>query len=122
MKTVRTLKKLTLQEQAIGAVVQHEANQLRRLLKMKEGHKKSRVRLIKVNISKGKLVSKEDIDQMKLEEEEKEEKAIQKQLRAEQKKASKGKKKLVIPKARKQKKVSFASVESIEFHVWTDTG
>ena len=54
---------------------------------------------------------------MKLEEEEKEEKAVQKQLRAKQKKVSKGKKKLVIPKARKQKKVSFASVESIEFHV-----
>ena len=89
---------------------------------MKERHKKNRVRLIKVNFSKGKLVSKENIDQMKLEEEEKEEKAIQKQLRAEQKKASKGKKKLVIPKARNQKKVSFASVESIEFHVWTDTG
>ena len=68
---------------------------------MKEGHKKSRVRLIKVNFSKGKLVSKEDIDQMKLEEEEKEEKAVQKQLRAEQKKVSKGKKKLVILKAKK---------------------
>jgi len=79
---------------------------------MKKGYKKSRVRLIKVNFLKGKLVSKEDIDQMKLEEEEKEEKAVQKQLRAEQKKVSKGKK-LVIPKARKQKKVSFASVESI---------
>ena len=70
---------------------------------MKKGYKKSRVRLIKVNFLKGKLVSKEDIDQMKLEEEEKEEKAVQKQLRAEQKKVSKGKK-LVIPKARKQKK------------------
>ena len=78
VKTVRILEKLTFQEQAMGAVVQHEANQLRRQLKMKEGHKKSRVRLIKVNFLKGKLVSKEDIDQMKLEEEEKEEKAVQK--------------------------------------------
>ena len=34
-------------------------------------------------------------------EEEKEEKVVQKQLKAEQKKASQGKKKLVIPKARK---------------------
>ena len=68
---------------------------------MKKGYKKSRVRLIKVNFLKGKLVSKEDIDQMKLEEEEKEEKAVQKQLRAKQEKASKGKKKLVIPKAGK---------------------
>ena len=84
---------------------------------MKKGHKKSRVRLIKVNFSKSKLVSKEDIDQMKLEEEEKEEKAVQKQLRAEQKKVSKSKKKLVILKTKKQKKVSFALVESIEFYV-----
>ena len=56
------------------------------------------------------------------EEEEKEKKAVQKQLKAKQKKVSKDKKKLVIPKARKQKKVSFESVESIEFHFWTDTG
>jgi len=43
---------------------------------MKEEYKKSRVRLIKVNFLKDKLVSKENIDQMKLEEEEKKEKAV----------------------------------------------
>jgi len=89
---------------------------------MKEGHKKSRVRLVKVNLSNGRLLSQEDIDQLKLEEEEKEAKAAQKQLRAEQKKVNHGKKKTVIPRARKQKKVSFASIESIEIHIWTDTG
>ena len=122
VKTVRTLAKLSLQEQAMGAVVQHEAKQLRGRLKMKEGHKKSRVRLVKVNLSNGRLLSQEDIDQMKLEEEEKESKAVQKQLRAKAKKVTQGKKKLFIPKAWKQKNVSCASVESIEFHIWTDTG
>ena len=57
-------------------------------MKIKEEHKNSRVKLIKVNFSKGKLVSKEDIDQIKLKEEEKEKKAVQKQLKAKQKKAS----------------------------------
>jgi len=106
----------------MGEVVKHEADQLRKRLKIKEGHKKSRVRLVKVNLSNSRLLSQEDIDQLKLEEEEKEAKAAQKQLRAEQKKANQGKKKTVIPRARKQKKVSFASIESIEIHIWTDTG
>jgi len=59
---------------------------------------------------------------LKLEEEEEEAKAAQKQLRAEQKKVNQGKKKTVIPRDRKQKKVSFASIEYIEIHIWTDTG
>ena len=122
VKTIRTLAKLSLQEQVMGAVVQHEANQLRGRLKIKEGHRKSRVRLVKVNMSNGRLLNQEDIDQLKLEEEEKQAEAVQKQIRAEGKKATQGKKKLAIPRARKQKKVSFASVESIEFHIWTDIG
>lgn len=122
MKTIRTLAKLSLQEQALGAVVKHEADQLKGRLKMKEGHRKSRVRLVKVNMSNGILITKEEIDQLKLELEEKEAKAAEKQLRAEEKKSRQGQKQLAIPRPRKQKKVSFASVESIEFHVLTDTG
>ena len=57
VKTVRTLVKLSLQEQAMGEVVKHEADQLRKRLKIKEGHKKSRVRLVKVNLSNGRLLS-----------------------------------------------------------------
>ena len=89
---------------------------------MKKRHKKSRVRLMKVNMTNGLLVTNEEINQMKLEEEEREEKAAQKQLRAKQKKSHQSKKKLAIPKVRRQKKVSFASIESIEFHILTDTG
>ena len=88
---------------------------------MKDGHKKNRVRLIKVNMSNGILITNEEIDQLKLELEEKEAKAAEKQLRAE-KKSQQGKKKIAIPRPRRQKKVSFASVESVEFHVLTDTG
>ncbi|KAI9859401.1 MAG: hypothetical protein M1813_006738 [Trichoglossum hirsutum] len=62
IKTIRTLAKLSLQEQAIGAVVQHEANQLRGRLKMKDEHKKNRVRLIKDDMSNGMLIIKKEID------------------------------------------------------------
>ena len=86
MKTVRMLAKLSLQEQAMGAMVEHEAKQLRGQLKMKDGHKKNRVRLVKVNMSNGILITNEEIDQLKLELEEKEAKAAEKQLRAEKKK------------------------------------
>ncbi len=89
---------------------------------MKDGHKKNRVRLVKVNMSNGILITNEEIDQLKLELEEKEAKAAEKQLRAEKKKSQQGKKKITIPRPRRQKKVSFASVESVEFHVLTDTG
>ena len=88
---------------------------------MKDGHKKNRVRLVKVNMSNGILITNEEIDQLKLELEEKEAKAAEKQLRAEKKKSQQGKK-ITIPRPRRQKKVSFASVESIEFHVLTNTG
>ena len=57
VKTVRMLVKLSLQEQAMGEVVKHEADQLRKQLKIKEGYKKSRVRLVKVNLSNGRLLS-----------------------------------------------------------------
>jgi len=90
-------------------------------LKIKDGHKKNRVRLVKVNMSNGILITNEEIDQLKLELEEKEAKAAEKQLRAEKKKSQQSKKKITIPRPRRQKKVSFASVESIEFHVLTDT-
>jgi hypothetical protein len=122
IKTIRTLAKLSLQEQAMGAVVEHEAKQLRGRLKMKDGHKKSRVRLVKVNMSNGILITNEEIDQLKLQLEEKEALAAEKQLRAEAKKLRQSKKQLAIPRPRRQKKVSFASVQSIEFHVLTDTG
>jgi len=67
MKTIRMLAKLSLQEQAMGAMVEHEAKQLRGRLKMKDGHKKNRVRLVKVNMSNGILITNEEIDQLKLE-------------------------------------------------------
>ena len=72
-------------------------------------------------MSNGILITNEEIDQLKLKLEEKEAKAAEKQLRAE-KKSQQGKKKIAIPRPRRQKKVSFASVESVEFHVLTDTG
>ncbi|KAI9867006.1 MAG: hypothetical protein M1813_000404 [Trichoglossum hirsutum] len=62
IKTIRTLAKLSLQEQAIGTVVQHEANQLKGRLKMKDRHKKNRVRLIKDDISNSMLIIKKEID------------------------------------------------------------
>ena len=62
MKTIRMLAKLSLQEQAMGAMVEHEAKQLRGRLKMKDGHKKNRVRLVKVNMSNGILITNEEID------------------------------------------------------------
>ncbi|KAH0562435.1 hypothetical protein GP486_002874 [Trichoglossum hirsutum] len=114
VKTIRTLAKLSLQEQAMGAVV-------KKRLKMKNGHKKSRIRLQKVNMSDGILITNEEIDQLKLELEQRETLATEKQLRAEAKKSLQGKKKLAIPRSKKQKKVSFVSVESIEFHILTDT-
>src|SRR5437667_396901 len=70
----------------------------------------------------GLLVTKEEIDQLKLEIEEKEALVAAKQLRVEEKKSCQSRKQLVIPKARKQKKVSFASIASIEFHILTNTG
>jgi len=48
--------------------------------------------------------------------EEKEAKVAEKQLRAKKKKSQQGKKKITILRPRKQKKVSFALVESVEFH------
>ena len=87
---------------------------------MKDGHKKNRVRLVKVNMNNGILITNEEIDQLKLELKEKKAKAAEKQLRAEKK--SQQSKKIAIPRPRRQKKVSFASVESVEFHVLTDTG
>ncbi len=122
VKTIRMLEKLSMQEQAMGEVVKHESNQIRGRLKMKEGHKKSKVRLVKINMTNGLLVTKEEIDQLKLEIEEKEALAAAKQLRVEEKKSCQSRKQLVIPKARKQKKVSFSSIASIEFHILTDTG
>src|SRR5205809_6724598 len=80
MKTVRMLAKLSLQEQAMGAIVEYEAKQLRGRLKMKDGHKKNRVRLVKVNMSNGILITNEEIDQLKLELEEKEAKAAENNL------------------------------------------
>jgi len=106
----------------MGAVVKHESNLLKRHLKMKDGHKKSRVRLVKVDMSNGILIAKEEIDQLKQVLEEKEAELVQKQLRAKAKKLHQGKKQLAIPKARKQKRVSFASVASIGIHDLTDIG
>ena len=122
VKAIRMLAKLSLQEQAMGAVVKHESNLLKRRLKIKDGHKKSRVRLVKVDMSNGILITKEEIDQLKQVLEEKEAELVQKQLRAEAKKLRQGKKQLAIPKARKQKRVSFASVASIGIHDLTDIG
>ena len=122
VKAIRMLAKLSLQEQAMGAVVKHESNLLKRCLKIKDGHKKSRVRLVKVDMSNGILITKEEIDQLKQVLEEKEAELVQKQLRAEAKKLRQGKKQLAIPKARKQKRVSFASVASIGIHDLTDIG
>src|SRR5438046_7531613 len=73
-------------------------------------------------MSNGILITNEEIDQLKLELEEKEAKTAEKQLRAEKKKSQQSKKKIAIPRPRRQKKVSFASVESVEFYVLTDTG
>src|SRR5438046_9523018 len=73
-------------------------------------------------MSNGILITNEEIDQLKLELEEKEAKVAEKQLRAEKKKSQQGKKKIAIPRPKRQKKVSFASVESVEFHVLIDTG
>jgi hypothetical protein len=89
---------------------------------MKGGHNKNRVRLVKVNMNNGIFIVNEEIDQLKLQMEEKEALAAEKQLRAETKKSYQGKKQFAIPKLQRQKKVSFASVQSIEFHVLTDTG
>ena len=122
VKAIRMLAKLSLQEQAMGAVVKHESNLLKRHLKIKDGHKKSRVRLVKVDMSNGILITKEEIDQLKQVLEEKEAELVQKQLRAEARKLHQGKKQLAIPKARKQKRVSFASVASIGIHDLTDIG
>jgi len=122
VKAIRMLAKLSLQEQAMGAVVKHESNLLKRRLKIKDGHKKSRVRLVKVDMSNGILITKEEIDQLKQVLEEKEAELVQKQLRAEARKLCQGKKQLAIPKARKQKRVSFASVASIGIHDLTDIG
>ena len=56
-------------------------------MKIKDRHKKNKVRLVKVNMSNGILITNEEIDQLKLELEEKEAKAAEKQLRAEKKKS-----------------------------------
>ena len=122
VKAIRMLAKLSLQEQVMGAVVKYESNLLKRHLKIKDGHKKSRVRLVKVDMSNGILITKEEIDQLKQVLEEKEAELVQKQLRAEARKLRQGKKQLAIPKARKQKRVSFASVASIGIHDLTDIG
>ena len=62
MKTIRMLAKLSLQEQAMRAIVEHEAKQLRRQLKIKNRHKKNRVRLVKVNITNDILITNKEID------------------------------------------------------------
>ena len=56
-------------------------------MKIKKQYKKSKVRLIKINITNGLLVTKEEIDQLKLKIEEKEALAAAKQLRVEEKKS-----------------------------------
>jgi hypothetical protein len=70
----------------MGAVVRYEADQLREHLKMKDEHKKSRTRLQKVNMSDGILITNEEIDQLKLELEQRKALAAEKQLRTEIKK------------------------------------
>jgi hypothetical protein len=122
VKTIRMLAKLSLQEQVMGAVVQHEAYQLRGQLKMKDRHKKNRVRLIKDDMSNGMLITKKEIDQLELQLEKKKTLEATKQVKKKVKELLQGKKQLTIPKARRQKKVSFASIESIDFHVLTGTG
>ena len=122
VKTIRTLAKLSLQEQAKGAIASHEVQYLKRQLQMKAGHKKDRVRLVKHDMSSGILITKEEIDRLKLEIEEKEAKAAKKQLKAKDKKQSQGRKQPAICRPRKQRKVSFASVQSIDNHILTDTG
>src|SRR5438876_230488 len=83
MKTVRMLAKLSLQKQAMRAMVEHKAKQLKGQLKIKDGHKKNRVRLVKVNMSNGILITNEEINQLKLKLEKKEAKVAEKQLKAE---------------------------------------
>jgi hypothetical protein len=89
---------------------------------MKDGHKKNRVRLIKDDMSNGMLITKEEIDQLKLQMEKKEALEAAKQVKKKAKELLQGKKQLTIPKAKRQKRVSFASIESIDFHVLTGTG
>ena len=89
---------------------------------MKDGHKKNRVRLIKDDMSNGILITKEEIDQLKLQLEKKEALEAVKQVKKKVKELLQGRKQLTIPKAKKQKRVSFASIESIDFHVLTGTG
>ena len=86
VKAIRMLAKFGLQEQAIRAIVKYESNLLKKHLKMKDGHKKSGVRLVKVDMSNGILITKEEIDQLKQVLEEKEAELVQKQLRVEAKK------------------------------------
>ena len=71
----------------MGEVVKHKSNQLKGQLKMKEKHKKSKVRLIKINMMNSLLVTKEEIDQLKLKIEEKKALVAAKQLRVEEKKS-----------------------------------
>ena len=79
------ISSLTPRDSILGAVIKREADQLKSQLKMKEEHKKSRVKLAKVNMSNGLLITKEEIDQLKLDLEEKETKAAEKQHRAKEK-------------------------------------
>jgi hypothetical protein len=59
---------------------------------------------------------------LKLQIEKKETLETEKQVKKKVKKLLQGKKQLTIPKAKRQKRVSFASIESIDFHVLTGTG
>ena len=64
---------------------------------MKDGHKKNRVRLVKVNMSNGILITNEEIDQLKLELEEKEAKVAESNLELKRRSHNRARRKLLYP-------------------------
>jgi hypothetical protein len=82
VQVVNLLAKLGLEEQALRAIASHETNQLRARLKMKEGYKKSRVRLKNSLYGGGILMTSAERDLLKQELEDKMLKKAEKENRA----------------------------------------
>lgn len=122
VQVVNLLAKLGLQEQALRAIASHETNQLRARLKMKEGHKKSRVRLKNGLHGGGILMTSVERDLLKQELEDKMLKKAEKEIRAKNRGKRQSKKKEASEKSKGKRRVSFASIESEDWHILTDSG
>ena len=104
------MAKLRLQEQAFRVIASHKTIQLRARLKIKEGHKKSRVRLKNGLYCGGILMASAERGLLKQELEDKMLKKAEREIRAKNRGEHQSKKKEASEKSKGKRRVSFASI------------